>query len=769
MLTGFRSVLLLAACALMGCAPTDAVDDAAADAFEMADSGFGDGAIDADPGLDASMADAGDASVGVDAAPDGGLRDAAMDGGDPDAAMDGGSHDAGVDDGGGGPDAMYADGGAPFDAGSYEFRCRPADGPETVAPGSDLATATLLQVSNNGAWSWYQDPRSIVDPIGRQLVVGSTASKLGHDGVAREADVDVTGVDLATDGRSPFTLANVPSWRTTGDDHNTGAFYQRSDGRYLAVYTGHNEERRLSWSRISTDPHSTASWGPEVAFDWAADRPGSTATVTYTNLIYLSAEERLYNIAREFERSPIISLSTDEGETFALSGQLTRPNLTSSYSNGYFRYASNGVDRIDFIATEHHPRDFNTGIYHGYIRGGASYDSFGNVVDDDIFDDDIKFVEEFTPVFVPSPEDGVDDDTEYHRAWTVDIEYRADGYVHALFTTRYGTDYWPASPPRDGESRWSGSADHRLFYARFDGSAWTYVELGPMGRQLYDAEQDYTGLGALDPDDDTTVYISTPFDPRDLSPTPRHEIYRGTTADGGAAWSWSAVTQGSTVDNLRPIVPSWSPDETALLFFRGDYQTQFLYDMSVMALIDRGDCLGRVAYVDADTSNTRHADGTPLMPSVGAERGLPDGTWHERRLEGLNGESVLASGELGSEDAPSIRTELSFPDAGVYEVYAMFWAKPLADWRIAAAIEGRPLQVFRHRGAQQTAPGEFVSPVVTERDDLRLYRAYLGRVDVSEGVSIHVVVDDAATESSTAGAERTWYDGLAFAWVGTAS
>ena len=63
--------------------------------------------------------------------------------------------------------------------------------------------------------------------------------------------------------------------------------------------------------------------------------------------------------------------------------------------------------------------------------------------------------------------------------------------------------------------------DHRLFYTHWDGTTWNNYPLAKMGDRLYrgtdKSEEDYTGLGALVPGDPNTVYVSTPYDPRDAS------------------------------------------------------------------------------------------------------------------------------------------------------------------------------------------------------------------------------------------------------------
>ena len=109
-----------------------------------------------------------------------------------------------------------------------------------------------------------------------------------------------------------------------------------------------------------------------------------TGSVANTNVFYLRAEGRTYNFARSLNRDPTFMVSGDDASTWAYGGKLLTDKRIG-YVNAYVKYASNGEDRIDFIATEHHPRDFSNSIYHGYIQGGKTHRSDGKVVDDSIF------------------------------------------------------------------------------------------------------------------------------------------------------------------------------------------------------------------------------------------------------------------------------------------------------------------------------------------------------------------------------------------------
>ena len=428
-------------------------------------------------------------------------------------------------------------------------------------------------LNSNGAWSWYMDDRVIVDTAAGKILTSSVANANGTDGATRNGDIDVVSYDLVSGQASRFVLHQ----RLQADDHNAAALLLRPDGRYLAAYTKHNSDR-ISYYRVSTNPHDASNWDAEQVFDWGTT-PGSDFNVTYSNLFYLAAEKRTYNFARANNRSPNMMVSDNFGESWTYGGKLLSTHADVGYVNGYIKYASNGGDRIDFIATEHHPRDFNNSIYHGYIQGGKMYRSDGTLVDADIFDNTAHNQTELTKVFAADPEDG---NQTYTRAWTIDLQVDNDDHPYAIFTTR----------ANDRPVNTAGYNDHRFWYARYDGKRWHVHQLAKAGARLYRSEQDYTGLVALDPHDPKTVYLSSPIDPRNEAILEVHEIFRGVTADEGSSWSWSPITFNSRMDNLRPIVPVWDGDHTALVWMRGTYRSMHDYDLDIVGLTTSGPLVG---------------------------------------------------------------------------------------------------------------------------------------------------------------------------------
>jgi hypothetical protein len=216
-------------------------------------------------------------------------------------------------------------------------------------------------------------------------------------------------------------------------------------------------------------------------------------------------------------------------------------------------------------------RDFDTSVWHGVLRDGGVYSSdgapLGSVGEEPVAPEDL------TQVFAGGP-DAV--------AWTVDLELDGDGHPVALYSVQVDGAGLPPG---------QGGLDHRFGYARWDGERWTAHAIAFAGRRLYAGEDDYTGLGAIDPDHPQVVYLSTDAHPATGAPLVsaadgrRHrELFRGVTADGGASWSWSPLTSDSAADNLRPIVPARSGGRTAMLWLRGELRSYTDYDLEIVGL-----------------------------------------------------------------------------------------------------------------------------------------------------------------------------------------
>jgi len=426
----------------------------------------------------------------------------------------------------------------------------------TQAP-TNYVAGSLVQLNDNGAWSWFMDERVIVDH--GKLIVGSVRSLGDFDATQNQPDwgnVEIAVYDIET-GRADRVVLHR---HFEQDDHNAPAFLVLPDGRYLAVYTKHAVERKIYY-RFSAlgDP---LTWSDAHVFETpGTDKEFAGDNVTYSNLFRLPGG-RIYNFFRGFHHDPNYMYSDDDGQTWTYGGHLLRGK--GGYSP-YLKYAFDNQRTIHFIATEDHPRNYDNSIYHGFLRDGEIHASDGRVLAKLSASTEAPLASwDLSKVFPGDPD---------NVAWTVDIELDDQNRPYIAFSVQKDGR---GLPPRHG------GMDLRYYYGRWDGSKWHVQEMAYAGTRLYPFEDDYSGLVALDPQDPNTVFISTNADPATGRPLisaadgQRHcELFRGEIRQltDATHWRWQPITANSTVDNLRPLVPKWKDARTALVWMRGPSYT----------------------------------------------------------------------------------------------------------------------------------------------------------------------------------------------------
>jgi hypothetical protein len=417
---------------------------------------------------------------------------------------------------------------------------------------ANYVAGTLVQLNDNGAWSWFMDPRVIVD--NGKLIVGSVRAVGSYQANITDSqwgNVEISVFDIAT-GVAKTTVLHS---RLEQDDHDVPAFLVLKDGRYLAMYSKHTRER-LMYYRVS-EPRNALAWSAASAVQTPGDEnPVRGDNVTYANL-FRFPDGRIYNFYRGFSHDPNYMFSDDDGKTWANGGRWLYGR--DGYAP-YLKYAYDGKGTLHFVTTEDHPRNFDNSLYHGYLKNGTIHHSNGTAIGPLNTGQEAKIATwDVTRVYQGGPD---------NVAWMVDIELDRSDRPYVIFSTQ-----------RDGRGlpRGEGGFDLRYHYARWDGKTWNTEEIAYAGTKLYPGEDDYSGLAALDPNNPDVVYISTDADPVTNAPLisaadkQRHyELYRGVRGTGGK-WTWTPVTRDSTVDNTRPLVPKWDDQRTALVWMRGEY------------------------------------------------------------------------------------------------------------------------------------------------------------------------------------------------------
>ena len=424
------------------------------------------------------------------------------------------------------------------------------------APGENI-----IELTDDGGWCWFQDERAVI--ADGTLVVGCVST--GNGDADRKGDVQAIVLDLATGSSQLVELHD----RLGADDHNAPAFEMLPGQRLVAVYATHGRANGF-WYRISAANDPTR-WGPIREYV-----PTEDSSITYSNVFRLTAEnDRVFNFYRGYAGSfkPSYAWSDDDCRTWQNGGVFI--NVPGEFRHRpYVKYASHGVDTIHMVYTNGHPRNYDNSLYHIYYRAGVLHDSRGMTIAplaEGVAQPDLG-----TVIFAGDEE---------NVAWPCDLQLDRNGSPVAVYSVQKDARGSPSGHPDSGQ-------DHRYRYAVWDGSGWDDSEMAYAGTRLYSGEDDYTGLACVDPDDIGTVFISTNADPATGTPLissedgQRHyEIFEGITSDHGRTWTWNSITSNSSEDNLRPIVPKWNEQSTALLWLRGSMRTYTDYDLRPVALI----------------------------------------------------------------------------------------------------------------------------------------------------------------------------------------
>ena len=199
------------------------------------------------------------------------------------------------------------------------------------------------------------------------------------------------------------------------------------------------------------------------------------------------------------------------------------------------------------------------------------------------------------------------------RAWTIDVAIDELGLPYALFQARAN----------------DSNLDHRFFYARFDGSAWSVNEIAKAGGYLYAAEDDYTGLAVRSARPESTVHFECALTraPTSSCPTTRSSRERRPAPESiGTGNQSRSIRRSTTCDRS---CPPGTPTTRCSAGPRGNYSTYTNYDLDIVGLTNitaivpqvAGDLNGDGVLDAADATaymNGLHADLSSLSFEQGA-------------------------------------------------------------------------------------------------------------------------------------------------------
>jgi len=364
--------------------------------------------------------------------------------------------------------------------------------------------------SNNGAWTFFTDPRA--------MYYRGTQEKVYLGFISQQGSDRVWSYDYATGTIDTATLHAI----LQVDDHDEPALYVRTDGRITAFYQRHNTDRNL-YIRTTVNPEDIRTWGAERIVTMPA-------AVTYAHPFRMAAESnRLYLFSRSINFHPTVMSSTDEGLTWGTPSEF----IAGGGARPYVKYRGDGLSRIHFSFTDGHPRDEPTNsIYYANFSGGSFYRANGTL---------IRAYTAATPLLHAEAEKVYNGAAATGRAWIWDIAMDSLGRPVMVFVVA----------PLE--------TDHRYYYARWNGTSWLVRQICAAGSWFpetptatVEREPHYSGGIIINPQNVSEVFLSRP--PNGVVGG-TFEIERWFTSDGGTTWTSQSITSGSSANNVRPILP----------------------------------------------------------------------------------------------------------------------------------------------------------------------------------------------------------------------
>jgi hypothetical protein len=378
--------------------------------------------------------------------------------------------------------------------------------------------APSAPVGDNGGWSYFSDPRAVEVTTPRRLLYAGWVNSLGS--------IVAGSYDPATHRVQTMVLHD----RLQNDDHSNPSVLALPDGRVTYFWSAHNGLGM--YYRTTTVPGDVHSFGPMQTLPV---RPSGDRLFTYSNPMLLPAEgNRLYLFWRSQYTHQVFATSDDLGAHWSAAKVL----LDEPGQRPYVKYAADS-DTIAMAFTRSHPDESPTGIYYMAYWNNAFFRADGTAIGGM---DDLPFAPAQAELVVDPAVIG-------SSAWVMDVALGPDRKPVITYVTT--------------------GASHRYHYVRWDGEHWNDTMLTDAGPAITTKgrEPSYSGGISLDHGDPDTLYLSRRVDAHNV-------VEKWHTADGGATFTSEVVSQDTTVDNLRPVVPlGEGPGEaTGALWMSGSYR-----------------------------------------------------------------------------------------------------------------------------------------------------------------------------------------------------
>lgn len=383
------------------------------------------------------------------------------------------------------------------------------------AGGANLTSPTISPPLAGGAWTWFIDPRGI--RVNDTTYFGQ---------VNRNGDI---GVSSFKDG-GPINQSFILKSAMEADDHDNPSFLCRSgDSRIMAFYSPHGAS--VMYQRISTNAEDISAWGTEVNIGASF----GASEITYPNPVQLNGEagSPLYLFYRDRTTTCATwsyTKSTNSGVTWG-----PKTSILTQDTSTYFRLDTDSRNRIDIGFSTHPNYDPAKKINHMYYSSGSWYKTDGT-----------QIVTTF-PLAASNATEVFDSGS--NLCWIWDTAKDTNGNLAIVFAV-YPT-----------------ASDHRYYYARWSGTAWSANQITTGGSYIFATENHYSGGIILDHSDINNVYLAK------QNGTEAYQIHKYVTTDSGNTWTSQQITNTPTILNVRPVVIRNYSQYDKVLWFSGRYES----------------------------------------------------------------------------------------------------------------------------------------------------------------------------------------------------
>ena len=407
------------------------------------------------------------------------------------------------------------------------------------------------QISEEGAWCWFADPRAIHYTNADGSI---NASYIGYIDV--HGNVKAMQIDHNTGRRTEVLVRSY----FQPDDHNNPTFLVLPDERVLIIYSRHTDEPAFYY-RVSKRPGDISVLGEEKCIV-------TNHNTTYPSPFLMSDDpEHFYLCWRGLGWHPTIArltLPDEEDNVQIVWGPYQM--VQSTGARPYAKYYSNGKDKLYMTYTTGHPdNEWPNWLYFNVISLNAEKQTDGTVTVSPTLEDikgnhlsviaDGKFrVNKSAEYKQTYPYTLVDAPTN-SRAWVWQIACDTEG-LPAIAMVRIDRS----------------KNQHQYYYAKWTGEAWRLTDLADGGGRFHpsNTEYCYSGGEALDPANPNVIYLSIPTKGRTGKSI--HEIWRYTLNNQGQVVMKEQVTRNSEKNNVRPFVlPGSEGSPLRLMWMHGDY------------------------------------------------------------------------------------------------------------------------------------------------------------------------------------------------------